>query len=85
MIEAQSIKAMKYLEPSNLSKLARRAEITLEGKGLLAESIAKALRKDSPWNPVRPSPVGDRRSCTQLSLMKGMSTKTLENGLLTKS
>lgn len=56
MIEAQSIKAMKYLEPSNLSKLARRAEITLEGKGLLAESIAKALRKDSPWNPVRPLP-----------------------------
>lgn len=56
MIEAQSIRSMKYLEPSTLSKAARRMEIRLEHGGKLAQAIANALRTDSRWNPVRPLP-----------------------------
>ena len=56
MIDAQSIKAMKYLEPGFMYRMARKSEISLEGKGKIAESVARALRIDSPLNPFRPLP-----------------------------
>lgn len=56
MNDARSIKAMKYLEPGWFYKMARDSEIRLEGKGVIGDSISRLLRKDSPWNPVRPLP-----------------------------
>lgn len=56
MLEARSVKALPYLDRSPLYKMARSAEIWLEGRSATCESIARVLRTDSPLNPVRPLP-----------------------------
>lgn len=56
MIEAQSIKASKYLDQGMLYSWARKSEISLEGKGMIAEAVRKALHSDTWLNPVRPLP-----------------------------